>query len=391
MHLCNVSSFWTQLAPQLSHIDEAVKHSLVTLGATYYLCKLKSGKRSHVASITIEKLELFVMRQYNRAIENVYKHLEKNDPKSIVLVLVCCLIFISLEFLRANHGAAIAHLHNGIQIIISLIDIKRLSTTSFSPWTKDLALSEADIWDIVTQFRNIEFALNVFSTDVSLTLGRHLRKLSISDHEHDNDPTSISITTLSHGYNARIEFMNNVMSRYSELQSHQGDTTFWDQPHMQRELYTLRERGAKIMLAIEALWASPQAPPVGTWGSYSSRMDWLLVSTCRIFIEMIPFGVHSPISVIQKSYIQDELTTGVSLAAKMHQDHAETGQPPSEFSLETGMIAMMYWAWVLSTRPETKAAALRILQDLDKKEGPWDANQILATLPKVAKPRLLIS
>ncbi|OAQ59730.2 C6 zinc finger domain-containing protein [Pochonia chlamydosporia 170] len=391
MHLCSVSSFWTKLAPQLGHFDAAVKHSLVALGATYHLKKMKTGVsgQKNASSVTADKLELFAMRQYNRAIENVYGHLDKKNPKSIALVLVCCLIFVSLELLRQNNRAAIAHLRNGIQIIISALDIDLLSDSSSTPWTKDMVLSNSDLWDIITQFRNIEFAWNVFSNDVSLTLGLHLRRV-LGAQPKPGAFKPKSITSVNDGYKARTEFMNAVTARYSELQKHQGDEVFWAQPKMQQELYSLRTWGGKIMSAIEALWTSPQAPVIGTWSSYSSQVDWLLISSGRTLVEMIPFGVNAHTKVAGNMDIQNDVTRGVSLAAKMHLEHAATGRPPSEFSLEIGLVAVMYWAWVFSTRAETKEAAMRILQDLDKMEGPWDAKQILTSLPGMVKPRLLV-
>ncbi|KAG8424878.1 hypothetical protein J3458_001634 [Metarhizium acridum] len=390
MHLCSISSFWTKVAPQLGHVDEAVKHALVALGATYHLGKMRRGKQNklHFDSVATEKLELFSTRQYKRAIEKVYAHIESNNPRSTVLVLVCCLIFISLEFLRLNNNAAIAHLQNGIQIVKSIMG--RLHNSPFSAWAKDLSMSEADIWDIIAQFCRIESAMNVFSNHVSLTLGLHFRRIS-SPTRQPGQFSHKPITSVADGYKARNQFMNDVTARYSELQKYQGNEAFWSQRHMQREIRTLRKWGSRIMLEIEAFWASPEAPRVGTWSSYSSRMDWLLISSGRTLVDLIPHGVNSFAKVSQNPYIQNEVTRGVSLAAKMHLEHAATGMPPSEFSLETGIIAVMYWAWVFSTRPETKATAVQILQDLDKREGPWDASQILSSLPSVVNPRLLIS
>ncbi|KHN95661.1 uncharacterized protein MAM_06502 [Metarhizium album ARSEF 1941] len=395
MHLCGVSSFWTEVAPRLGHVDDAVKHALVALGATHHLHRTRRRRRRDSRpchpdgdSLATKRLELFSARQYNRAIEEVYAHIASNSPRSTILVLVCCLIFISLEFLRPNNGAAIAHLQNGIQIIQSVMG--GLDHAAFAAWARELAMSEADVWDMIAQFRNVESALNVFSNDVSLTLGLRLRRAS-RPRRQPHPLVHERIASVADGYRARTEFMNDVTARYSELRRHQGDAAFWAQRHMQRELRSLRRRASRIMAEMEALWVSPEAPRIGTWSSYSSRMDWLLVSSGRTLAELIPFGVHSFDKVSQSPYIQSEVTRGVSLAAKMHLEHAATGMPPSEFSLETGIIAVMYWAWVFSTRPETKATAVQILQDLDKREGPWDADEILSSLPSVVTPRLLVS
>ncbi|OAQ58986.1 C6 zinc finger domain-containing protein [Pochonia chlamydosporia 170] len=386
MHSCGVSSFWTTLAPQFGHHDEAVKHALISLGASYHLYKVRKGKSNHLpdSSPAIKKLQGFIWREYNLAIKQLHGHLDHPEPQRIALVLITCLIFIALELLGGDHRNAIVHMRNGIRIITSVLDIQRLRNASSRPWMKGSSLSEADLWEIIVQFRNVEFALGGFSSDIPLMLGRQLRR----DHSGFGNT---SITNVAQGYEARIEYVNNIMVRCWEVRDHRGDEAFWAQQHMCREHSTLREQGRAIMCALESLWAGPQAPPPGTWLSYSSQMDWLLVNSARTLVELLPFGIDSHLQMAQTPHIQDELSRGVCFAAKMYLTHDTTERSPSNFTLETGVVGLMYWSWVYSHRPETKAAALRIIQESDQREGPWDADSSLNFISGNKEPHLLVS
>lgn len=386
MHSCGVSSFWTTLAPKLGHYDEGVRHSLTALGAAYHLYKVSKERSNHIPSSSpaIEKLERFTWREYNLAIKNLQRHLDNPEAESIALVLVSCLAFISLELLRGDHATAIAHMRNGVQIILSALDVQVLRKATSRQWKAGSSLSEADLWELIIEFRNVEFALGGFASDVPLVLGQQLRHVT---GNHDLGP----IDSVAGGYEARVKYVNDIMVRCWELREHRGDEAFWAQPRIRQELETLRQRGANIMSALELLWAGPHAPETGTWLSYSSQMDWLLVNSARTMIQLVPFGIESHVKMAQRPCFQDELSQGVSFAAKLHLAHGSKGKPPSDYTLETGIIALMYWSYVYSTRPEIKEAALRIMQESDRREGPWDSSNSLRFASGNSNPRLLIS
>lgn len=386
-HSCGVSSFWTTLAPRLGHHDEAVKHALVALGAAHHLYKMSKGMSSHLSdsSPAIGKLERFTWYEYGLAIKNLQAQIDQPNPETIVLVLVSCLSFISLELLHGDHATAIAHLRNGIRIITSVVDIPHFQSASSRPWREGSSLSELDLWEIIIQFRNIEFALGGFSSNIPLTLGQQL-------YRNPPFPSSTSnITSVAQGYEARIDFVNYVMVRSWEFRNHRSGKVAHAQPHILQEVSMLRECGAAIISGIESFWAGPQAPQIGTWDSYSSQMDWLLVHCARTLVQVVPFSIEFHHTIAEKPDFQDEVSRGVSFAEKMYLTHDGAGKSPSSYTLETGVIGLMYWSWVYSNRPETKAAALRVLRESGNKEGPWDASHSLRLIAGEIVPSLLVS
>ncbi|KAI1319812.1 hypothetical protein F5Y16DRAFT_405822 [Xylariaceae sp. FL0255] len=109
--------FWTHLVMQFSTFEPAVRHSLVAVGA---LVEQVYFNPSVAALMPDDKL---VLNHYNAAI----RHLSSMENEALVLLV--CILFICIEFLRGNRDAAVRHCQHGITIL------KRVER-SF-PWTKE--------------------------------------------------------------------------------------------------------------------------------------------------------------------------------------------------------------------------------------------------------------
>ncbi|KAH7303531.1 hypothetical protein B0I35DRAFT_465643 [Stachybotrys elegans] len=384
LHICNVSSFWTRLAPQLSHHDEAVKHALVALGAAHQLYRVTAYERSNPTTGTrtffADRLDVFLTQQYNKAISILCRRLAERSEQSIestTLTLVCCLAFICLESLRANYRAAITHLQNGLRVIESSIDLRRLHSGSSATVTKRAGVSDADLREIVIQFRSTELCIHCFSGDVPMTLGSKFYRLARSSREEITP-----MLTIQQCHEARIELASDIMSRDWELRHRKGDARFWSFPELQSELATLRQRGLAVSQSINAFLMGHHAPTRGTWDYYSTCMDMLHVTCVRAVVELMPFGQDSHERITHTRRFQDEFVTPMAqYGAAMHEVCAgRPGGPPPDFSLETAIIGPMYWAYVYSTVPRVRATVLRILGETRHREGPWDAGTTLKLL-----------
>ncbi|KAI0553226.1 hypothetical protein F4679DRAFT_500851 [Xylaria curta] len=109
--------FWTHLVLQFSQMEPAVRHSVVAVGSLYeQIC----GHQGVDSLLSDDKL---VLSHYNAAI----RHLKTMKNESLVLLV--CILFVCIEFLRNNRAAATEHCQHGISIL------KRVEA-SF-PWTKE--------------------------------------------------------------------------------------------------------------------------------------------------------------------------------------------------------------------------------------------------------------
>jgi hypothetical protein len=73
---------------------------------------LSPGQRNHGKDYG----RSFALQQYNKAISCLSRCLSQG-PQSEEITLMCCVLFICLEFLRGNIDTAISHLLSGLGIM----------------------------------------------------------------------------------------------------------------------------------------------------------------------------------------------------------------------------------------------------------------------------------
>ncbi|KAI0442684.1 hypothetical protein F4803DRAFT_562122 [Xylaria telfairii] len=108
--------FWTHLVLQFSQMEPAVRHSVVAVGSLY------EQIRHHRDMDSLPPDDNLVLSHYNAAI----RHLKTMKNESLVLLV--CILFVCIEFLRGNRATATKHCQHGISIL------KRVEETF--PWTK---------------------------------------------------------------------------------------------------------------------------------------------------------------------------------------------------------------------------------------------------------------
>ncbi|KAI1348542.1 hypothetical protein F5Y01DRAFT_212405 [Xylaria sp. FL0043] len=109
--------FWTHVVLQFSQMEPAVRHSVVAVASLY------EQVHRHRDTITPLPDDSLVLSHYNAAI----RHLKTMKNESLVLLV--CVLFVCIEFLRNNHNASTEHSQHGISIL------KRVEETF--PWAKE--------------------------------------------------------------------------------------------------------------------------------------------------------------------------------------------------------------------------------------------------------------
>ncbi|KAI1164439.1 hypothetical protein F5B18DRAFT_252820 [Nemania serpens] len=108
--------FWTHLVLQFSQMEPAVRHAVVAVGSLYEQALRQPDTRPLLCD------DRLVLPHYNAAI----RHLRTIKNESLVLLV--CVLFVCIEFLRGNRAAAIEHCQHGITIL------RRVEETF--PWAK---------------------------------------------------------------------------------------------------------------------------------------------------------------------------------------------------------------------------------------------------------------
>jgi hypothetical protein len=121
-HQCAVPSmssrfdreFWSKISLQMAHSEPTVRHAVIALG---YLSKTEPGNLKHARSgFQVLNGSRFFLYHYNEAVRNLIVRMAE-PSYSPEIGLVNCLLFVCIEFLRANYCTAFTHMTNGLRLI----------------------------------------------------------------------------------------------------------------------------------------------------------------------------------------------------------------------------------------------------------------------------------
>ncbi|RYO80139.1 hypothetical protein DL764_009932 [Monosporascus ibericus] len=287
------TSFWNVLIPQVAHHDEAVKHAVVALGSAFHIYDRRLEKGD------AQRLEVFVVTQYNKAIRSLQQHVTSASPKGTEITLICCLMFAFLETIRSCSNAALVHLAHGRRIL----DTLPVSAYSYlrdpPPFGKPPPpheqqrqrecgpvmrhISKAEWRQLLVFFAELEFVSHMHGAGDLLgnlvcspppPSGRRATTAAAAAAESDPDPDSstaawqhspeVVVTfgdeyehedyeTLDECHHQFLAWSLRVFSRVVETLPHKGDGAFWANPEQRRLHAALVERGRRILRSMDHL------------------------------------------------------------------------------------------------------------------------------------------
>ncbi len=101
--------FWGILLPRVGYFEPPVQHAMIALRSLYEYSKCKDGYPNLMQ-------QRYALIQYNKAIRAL-KSYNMEDPKTLEITMLTCLLFVCLELLRGNPEQALNHLDNGLSIL----------------------------------------------------------------------------------------------------------------------------------------------------------------------------------------------------------------------------------------------------------------------------------
>ncbi len=110
------TDFWHSLVLQVSEEEQTVRHALLALSALY-----EAGETSQLLNPPSSNdryiyLMRFAIHQHNNAISTLLTRINTGKPPLEILIM-SCLIFTWIEFVRDNVDDALRHLHSGLRIL----------------------------------------------------------------------------------------------------------------------------------------------------------------------------------------------------------------------------------------------------------------------------------
>ncbi|KAF2173701.1 hypothetical protein M409DRAFT_15975 [Zasmidium cellare ATCC 36951] len=113
------SGFWEVLAIQASHSESAALHAILAVGCAHKRLPKIAPVGTSPDDSSPDKQEQFMLLHYSRAIADVQKCFSVTDRASVRVVLIVCMLFVILEFMRGHIKSGVRHLEYGVKVINS--------------------------------------------------------------------------------------------------------------------------------------------------------------------------------------------------------------------------------------------------------------------------------
>jgi hypothetical protein len=94
--------------------DSAVTHAVLAICSAHGVSHNANNLGS---SAVLRSEEDFALRQYNKAIGHLQRHLHSDDAVSVRIALFSCLAFIFVELFRSHYQTAARHFEHGLEIL----------------------------------------------------------------------------------------------------------------------------------------------------------------------------------------------------------------------------------------------------------------------------------
>ncbi|KID72971.1 Aspercryptin biosynthesis cluster-specific transcription regulator [Metarhizium brunneum] len=115
------SSFWTKLVAQMVHAEPATRHAVLAISWLYE--NFGDGGAEETRQGGRPGADDFAIQHYNAAISHLIGP-QTSCPADINTVLLVCILFTCIEFLRGDTESAISHSQHGISLLNSAADIR---------------------------------------------------------------------------------------------------------------------------------------------------------------------------------------------------------------------------------------------------------------------------
>ncbi|OHF01449.1 C6 zinc finger domain-containing protein, partial [Colletotrichum orchidophilum] len=381
-HVTNLTNFWSRMATQLSHSDEAVKHAIVALGSAYHIYQTALPRGG---GLPPRELEIFTIQQYGTAMSKLssYAHVPMKDR--ITVTLLCCVSFVCIESLRNNWRPALTHLSNGLRIVESLpmSTLNKLRETAPAHTSTDSSEDALAMDYILRLFATWEVSCALFAENfkpviaIKLYEGRELDGTALDEFE-----------TITDAHRAIVQYTRDVFALVWLTKEQQGDDEFWAQPVPHRRHEILMERGDHLTGLFQRFMETPQAPASGTEEHYSICLDMLHYRCARLICQTLHQKPHQR---QQSRAVIAHYAELVSLATLLQQGlvarQRETGSLPRSFTFDIGIIPPLYFILVTCQDPVIQGKALDVLRNYPQRENLWDGNfvrNLLVTVENVS-------
>lgn len=369
------SYFWNGLLLQVGHSEPTIQHAMMAVASIHE--QVEAAGRE-LFSPGMDYGRYFALQQYNKAISCLNRRLSEGS-QSEEITLMCCVLFICLEFLRGNIDTAISHLHGGLGIMAAwrarnrrLLNNEGLHITSEPHSIPD---------DLVQMFSRL--------TIQSMLCGRDPMADFLRYSEADLLPFTPAVfpSLLA----ARISLDSLMKISLQFLRESHERSHFQIQPEAKYRLDNITNALDQWSLAFDLFLANSS----GT----RTRQEIRAATNLRILNIVAKVWLSSSVSAEESHF--DEQTEAfsaiINLAATMNlynstgaemlEDPPVASTPadrPHSFTFEMGIIPPLYFVAIKCRVPSIRRTAISLLDTtMPRREGIWIASLYVAVAKRI--------
>ncbi|KAI8715827.1 Zn(2)-C6 fungal-type domain-containing protein [Fusarium sp. LHS14.1] len=343
------SNFWLRYALPLAHHCEAVRYSMVAVGASHRLFIARSA-----AHLKPFELECIAIHQYNKAISVVMPSMSADSVYNRHCILICCLLFVSVEGLMGRYDDLLRHLRSGNQLL-----------TFINNSTPDEYAVNEKLVEMFSRLstESSNFCQKNVASGVSRWYQANANPNTTPAHPfRDLDEASYELQRLS------VRRTDNAW--YSRVECEDDDT---DDVESEKRLAMIHENFAAWNSRFEAMPCVSQTSLLAESGSQLRNLRlaqqfWKLTSAVLVPDEPISGPISDP------TFFYDFMAAATSAAEPL----IAMNQPT--FSLDGDLISGLNFVAALAIHPsvaDVKIQALDLLRRLDRREGVWDSRDVV--------------
>ncbi|EMD62562.1 hypothetical protein COCSADRAFT_222162 [Bipolaris sorokiniana ND90Pr] len=357
--------FWHATVIPALVSEPAILHAVVALSAAHE-CNFIPGE-------SIDMRERFVLKQYSQAISALQPMLARtSDTQDVAVVLVTCMLFTFLEYLRGRHEIAETHLKNGIKLLgdgrvprssfmeQSIVRTFAALVTQRTLFGSDFYLSNPDIFPHSLATLNLPNSIFASPEAAKDALDTILRRITHTEHllqtSQPHQPSSPSLEkTQSH----ILTLLDSWQSTYHRTQAHLNSCP----PDKDTPAFGSHPGSARTPLSYTLLLMSHSSAQIRAH-TLLSPSPFAYASYTHLFHRVL-----SSARLIHIAY-----SVAVQIPQNVNFEHS---------ICESGVVASLFYTGIKCRHRCLRRYALGSLKAVPRMEGCWDSAVVANVVERV--------
>jgi hypothetical protein len=343
-------SLWKTLIAPGTWTEPAIMHAVVALSAAH-----RSGVCQRQGLQDIQ--EHFTLRQYSKAIRLLRPILANKNPASIMVVLVTCLLFTFLEYLRGQYKTAALHLHMGLRLFKDMhVECAELvnGVLIIQPATYKRAFHI----EIVQCFASLHVQADLF--------GNHLPDIALILQVTETEIPSPVFASLQEARDSMDKLLHGILLLTQRVRAAMTGSAEWSP--------TFSESQDRALTSLTK-WHSTYQNTTASLDSVNKRQ--ILAYTLLLnYHTMATIMCKSIFSTCETVYAEhtDEFINIIERSITLWTHYSSVQDTESSgMTVDMGWIPPLYYTALKCRVPRIRSHAIRLLQSVPRKEGVWDS------------------